>query len=217
MAWRAQLPPPGPSTWNSPANVINFPNKLKNNRDPLTFNNYRRGVNYVEVNEGNHKFYYNKNMFKEWYERKGTNPATQQPVTKFRIVKFKNNNSSGNNGNAAARQAAAKRKKNNMIRAMAAHWQIKTAKARSNRRNATEYAKLVASERERINKIRENLRRIENEGFMKRLWHAEGGQPGKTRTGRFKNWLREIVIGPNNMRNYEWKRLTNKIKQRHGQ
>jgi len=82
-------PARGGETWIGRNAVnINFPNRLLNNVEPLTQNNYRTNRNYVEVHEKGKNFYFSFPNFLEWYKRNGTNPLTRRRVNNARKVKF---------------------------------------------------------------------------------------------------------------------------------
>lgn len=185
MSWRGYMNNQTSFNWNSPASVIKFPNKLKNNKEPFTFNSFRNGVNYIEVNEGNHKFYYNKNGFKQWYENQGTNPATRRKVTNFRIVKFGKNSS---NGNQAARQAAAQRKRNKLTRAVGLTWRNKAMESKHRRT-------LLEQNAQRMQRWKEQENRRRDKNLLIKLRY-ELNKPN-SRAGRLVRSAAEKAFGRN--------------------
>lgn len=79
--------------WNSNGNIINFPRRLRNNRESFTLNSFRPGQRYVEVAHGNTRSYFNLNSFRRWWARSHLHPllsGVNITPNNLRIVRFKN-------------------------------------------------------------------------------------------------------------------------------
>jgi hypothetical protein len=70
--------------------VIQFPNKIRNNKNIFTGNRFKSGIPYVEVTLPSGKFYYNAPSFHRWFNDKGTDPMTRSKINtrNFRTVVF---------------------------------------------------------------------------------------------------------------------------------
>lgn len=82
--------------WNSNGNLVNFPARLRNNRESLTLNNFKPGQRYVQVIHGNTRAYFNLNAFKTMWQRGRRKHPLLSNVkltsNNLSIVKFKNKN-----------------------------------------------------------------------------------------------------------------------------
>ena len=93
--------------------VIQFPSKIRNNKNIFTGNRFKSGIPYVEVTLPSGKFYYNAPSFHRWFDAKGTDPMARSKINtrNFRTVVFnvpKNITNKANNmrKNRAARTIA---------------------------------------------------------------------------------------------------------------
>jgi hypothetical protein len=80
--------------WNSNGNLINFPNRLRNNRESFTLNNFKPGQRYIQVIHGNTRAYFNLNSFKQMWQRgRRKHPLLSRvnlEPNNLKVVRFKN-------------------------------------------------------------------------------------------------------------------------------